>query len=137
MKRILLAITAGTAVIWFAAFAGDVSINVGEPGFFGRIDIGDAPSPQLVYRQPIVIERVRDGGHQPIYLHVPPGHERNWRKHCREYDACGQPVYFVRDSWYNGTYVPHVRDHGRDHAEHRDERHDDRHDEHRDGHHND
>src|SRR2546425_10235251 len=25
---------------------------------------------------------------QPIYLHVPPGHAKHWRKHCHEYNAC-------------------------------------------------
>jgi hypothetical protein len=37
---------------------------------------------------------------QPIYLHVPPGHAKDWRKHCRKYDACGQPVYFVVSDEY-------------------------------------
>ena len=35
---------------------------------------------------------------QPIYLHVPPGHAKNWRKHCAHYNACGQPVYFENTS---------------------------------------
>ena len=37
---------------------------------------------------------------QPIYLHVPPGHAKNWRKHCHKYNACGQPVYFVVSDEY-------------------------------------
>lgn len=41
---------------------------------------------------------------QPIYLHVPPGHAKNWRSYCGRYDACGQPVYFVR-SWYQRYYA--------------------------------
>ena len=56
---------------------------------------------------------------EPIYLHVPPGHAKNWRKHCRKYDACGERVYFVQDSWYNQVYVPSYQ-----------ERNDDHHDEH-------
>jgi hypothetical protein len=73
------------------------------------------PPPRLVYAQPVVIERVPEyRGVAPIYLHVPPGHEKHWRKHCREYNACGRPVYFVRDDWYNNEYVPRYRhgDHG-------------------------
>ncbi len=35
------------------------------------------------------------------------GPRQNWRKHCREYNACGEGVFFVRDSWYNREYVPH------------------------------
>jgi len=31
---------------------------------------------------------------------------KNWRKHCHKHGACKQPVYFVRDGWYNNVYVP-------------------------------
>jgi hypothetical protein len=41
---------------------------------------------------------------QPIYLRVPPGHQKHWDKHCREYNACGVPVYFVREDWYQDHY---------------------------------
>ena len=36
----------------------------------------------------------------PQGLWVPPGHRRDWRHHCRQYGACGAPVYFVQDGWY-------------------------------------
>jgi hypothetical protein len=55
-----------TKILWTAlffacavpAFAGDVgvSISVGQPGFYGQINIGNVPSPQLVYPQPVVIQ---------------------------------------------------------------------------------
>lgn len=103
----------------------DVNINIGQPGYYGRIDIGDFGRPQLIYREPMVIYPVsvpRD----PVYLHVPPGHAKNWRKHCRKYNACGERVYFVQDRWYEREYVPRYqamhRDHGR---EDRDEDHHD------------
>ena len=110
MKRILFAVALATVTI--PAFAADVgvSVSVGQPGFYGRIDIGNAPPPQLIYAEPLVIQRV-EVVRQPIYLHVPPGHEKNWRKHCRKYNACGQPVYFVQHDWYNQVYVPHYREH--------------------------
>ncbi len=84
------------------------------------VNIGDYPQPQLISRQPIWIERPRGAPmRQPIYLHVPPGHQRNWRRYCGQYNACGQPVLFVRDSWYQRSYVPHYRERhgneGRDH----------------------
>jgi hypothetical protein len=101
-----------------AAVAGDVgiSINIGEPGFYGRLDIGNFPQPEVIYTQPVLIER-SDGyeSRPPLYLRVPPGHEKHWRQHCREYNACGQPVYFVRDQWYRQTYAPQVRGHGQGH----------------------
>jgi len=101
------------------ADAGDVgiSINVGETGFYGQLDIGDFPQPQVIYSQPLVIERSEGyGSRQPVYLRVPPGHERHWREHCHEYNACGQPVYFVRDRWYKHTYAPRHREHGHGHG---------------------
>lgn len=95
----------------FAADVG-VSITVGEPGFYGRIDIGEASRPQLIYQRPVIIQAptviVQQ---QPIYLHVPPGHAKKWSKHCGEYNACGQRVYFVQDNWYSNVYVPYYREH--------------------------
>jgi hypothetical protein len=64
----------------------------------------------LIYAEPVVIQPVPVGVvRQPIYLHVPPGHAKNWRKHCGKYNACGQPVYFVQENWYNNVYVPRYR----------------------------
>jgi hypothetical protein len=112
MKRFLL--LAAMAAVSAPALAG-VSVNIGEPGFYGRIDIGNFPQPRLVYPEPVVIQRVPVGVvREPIYVHVPAGHEKNWRKHCRHYNACGQPVYFVHDDWYNREYVPRYRERHRD-----------------------
>jgi len=62
----------------------------------------------------------------PIYLHVPRSHARHWRRHCHEYNACGERVFFVNDNWYHREYVPHYqkhhRDHRDDHHKYRDER---------------
>jgi hypothetical protein len=81
-----------------------VSISVHQPGLYGRIDLGGMPPPPppvLVYPQPVVMVPGPVAVYQqPIYLRVPPGHSRNWRKHCYRYNACGQPVYFVRGDWH-------------------------------------
>ena len=105
------------------AFATDVgvSITVGQPGFYGQLDIGNVSPPRLVYLQPVVVQRAPEFvSAAPIYLHVPPGHEKHWSKHCAEYNACGRPVYFVKDDWYNNEYVPHYQhehgDHGQGHG---------------------
>jgi hypothetical protein len=110
------------------AFAADVgvSVTVGQPGFYGRIDIGIFPPPRVVYEQPVIIQRPPQVVVvAPIYLHVPPGHEKHWSKHCAHYHACDRPVYFVRDDWYNDVYVPHYQNHegehgkeGKDHHDH-------------------
>ena len=88
----------------------DVSIRVGQPNFYGRIDVGDVSRPQVVYAQPIIVQPPPAGVVvQPIYLRVPPGHAKHWNKHCQRYNACGQPVYFVQERWYNNVYAPRYR----------------------------
>ncbi|MCX7062939.1 MAG: hypothetical protein NTZ11_18880 [Gammaproteobacteria bacterium] len=123
---VLLLVSAVSAVPASAADVG-VSINIGQPGFYGRIDIDNAPRPRIIYREPVIIER-RTIIEQPYYVRVPPIHRRNWRRYCSRYDACGRPVYFVDNAWYNNVYVPHYR--GR--HDHRNGRHDDRRDDRRD-----
>ncbi|TXH45905.1 MAG: hypothetical protein E6Q93_30405 [Burkholderiaceae bacterium] len=112
MIRSLCAALLGVAVLAPAQAADvGVSISVGQPGFYGRIDIGNMPQPVLVYPQPVVIQPVPvTVQRQPIYLHVPPGHAKDWRKHCARYGACNQPVYFVQDQWYQQVYVPQYRE---------------------------
>ena len=94
-----------------------VSIGINQPGVYGRIDIGNYPRPAVVYGQPIIIAPqpmvVRP---QPVYLYVPPGHQKNWAKHCSRYGACGQPVYFVQESWVRERYEQQHRGHGDDHG---------------------
>lgn len=130
MKRLLCA-----AALVFAAlpaFAADVDFNltIGQPGFYGRIDIGDYPQPRILYRRPMMVERVAYN-RPPIYLRVPPGEARNWSRHCRKYDACGERVYFVNNDWYQREYVPRYqqrygnrRDHDRRDDDRRDHRND-------------
>jgi hypothetical protein len=114
-----------TVLLFFAMFGGafaadvGVSVSIGQPGFYGRIDIGDYPypPPRVIYRQPRIVERVYIE-REPIYLRVPPGHARNWPKFCGRYHACGEPVYFVQDNWYYNDYAPRYRE------IHHDDRHD-------------
>ncbi|MGD9947181.1 MAG: hypothetical protein AB7U29_01730 [Desulfobulbus sp.] len=89
------------------SYAG-VSISIGEPGFYGRVDIGGFPAPRLLYPEPIVVQRVQTW-YPPIYLRVPPSHSKHWYKYCGRYNACGRPVYFVDDGWYQDVYAPRYR----------------------------
>jgi hypothetical protein len=97
----LIAFSALSAFLATAAQAAEpyVSATVEgalAPGVYGRIDIGNAPPPPLIYAQPVIIRRAPVYvQQQPLYLHVPPGHSKKWSKHCARYNACGQPVYFV------------------------------------------
>ena len=104
----LAAVALATAAMPAAATDIGVSIQVSQPGVYGRIDIGQFPKPQVVVAQPVIIERpVRVVQKvEPVYLWVPPGHRKNWRKHCREYGACGVPVLFVEDRWYDDHVHP-------------------------------
>ena len=123
------------------AQAADVGVSIGisQPGVYGRIDIGRFPQPVLVVQQPVIIERPAVyAATPPVYLWVPPGHQKNWRKHCSQYNACGQPVYFVQDNWYRergpgrevnpayrddrgqGYSNDHDHDHGKGHGKDKD-----------------
>lgn len=124
MYRITNAVLATAVSAWLctaAARAGDLNIGVilsGEvmPGVYGQVMIGNSPPPALVYAQPVIIERVPVGARPaPVYLHVPPGHVRHWDRHCREYHACGRPVYFVRSAEYDQDEAEHGK--GRHHGD--------------------
>jgi hypothetical protein len=116
MKRFIVLATVACFLLGIPAFAADVgvSVSIGQPGFYGRIDIGNALQPEYINPQPIIIQPVPRGRIvQPIYLRVPPGHQKNWKKYCGRYNACGQPVHFVKDQWYNDVYAPHYnKQHG-------------------------
>lgn len=124
MKHFLVVLMVAAATVTTPALAADVgvSISIGQPGFYGRLDIGDYPQPQVIYRRPIVIEQV-PMDRPPIYLRVPPGHAKHWSKNCHKYNACGERVYFVKDDWYNREYVPRYQE---QHRDRRDENRDDR-----------
>lgn len=123
MKPLICAVAlAAVSSLSWAADVG-VSVTVGQPGFYGTIDIGNYPRPEVIYAEPVIIRTV-PVRMEPVYMRVPPGHARNWAKHCAAYNACSRPVYFVQDDWYNGKYVPAWQEkHGRDRGG--DERHGD------------
>ena len=121
---------AGLVAAAAPAQAADVGVSIGisQPGVYGRIDIGRFPQPQVIVQQPVWVARPYRQTVEPLYLWVPPGHQRNWRQYCGRYNACGAPVYFVQDRWYREQGP------GRDHHwDERRERRDDRHEDRRDG----
>jgi len=102
--RIHLLCAAVLSAVAGAAGATDVgvSVQISQPGVYGRIDIGRFPQPQVVVAQPVVVAApVVVQPVQPVYMWVPQGHRKHWSKHCHEYNACGVPVYFVRHDWYH------------------------------------
>jgi len=101
MKLILLAVLLVAATGPSNASDVAVSVSIGQPGYYGQLDIGGYPPPQVIYSP-------------PMYLRVPPGHARNWNKHCGAYNACNRQVYFVKDSWYDKQYAPRYRERNAD-----------------------
>jgi hypothetical protein len=95
------------AAMPLAAYAADVDVRIimstdVRPGVYGRVDFGNAPPPPLVYADPVIVAPPppRVVAPTPVYLHVPPGHAKNWKKHCKHYHACDRPVYFVMSDEY-------------------------------------
>lgn len=122
-----LSLAATTVALLAAGSAGaqtnvGVSVSVQQPGVYGRIDIGNMPPPPVVYAKPVIIAQPAVVvPAQPVYLYVPPGHQKKWSKHCHRYNACGQPVYFVKESWVRERYE---REHpGRGHGKGNDKGH--------------
>lgn len=141
LKSLLALVGLASAAFAQAADVG-VSIEISQPGVYGRIDLGRFPQPAVVVSQPVVVAAPRAVvvPAQPVYLWVPPGHQKNWRKHCGRYNACGVPVYFVQEQWYQrhvmggsqrheqrgrdddgpgrGHGKGHGKDHGKGHGKH-------------------
>jgi len=122
-KTILRGLTTAALVIGAAAANAGPTVSVsveGEvaPGVYGRVDVSNATPRHILYPQPVVIVQPARPVHvQPVYMHVPPGHAKNWRKHCHKYDACGTPVYFVTSAEYEPGYRrPQRKPHDAGHA---------------------
>lgn len=108
MKSWITALALAAAGHTMAADVG-VSVSISQPGVYGRIDIGRYPQPVLVQPQPVLIGRPVYVQPEPVYMWVPPGHRKNWGRYCGRYNACGVPVYFVDNGWYQGHVMPQGR----------------------------
>ena len=110
MRLMLLAFLAAAGLA--SAAEPDIRVIMSSDvrtGVYGRVEFGNAPPPPVVYAEPIIVSRpppprtvvvAPPPPPQPIYLHVPPGHAKNWKKHCKHYHACDRPVYFVMSDEY-------------------------------------
>ena len=137
--KTIFALVLAAAAVGSASAQTSVSIGINQPGVYGRINIGDVPPPALVYPQPVIITPAPvHYDRRPIYLYVPDAHQRDWRRYCGRYGACGQPVYFVQDRWVRERYAHEHpgwdrgrgQGRGRDHDEHGRGRGHDKHDKH-------
>jgi hypothetical protein len=116
MKKLIAALTIIAASAAAPAFSGsvEVSISVGDPGFYGQIDIGGYGRPRLIYSEPVILAP-RYRSYAPVYVRAPHSHYRNWGRYCGRYDACLRPVYFVHDEWYRDVYTPRYHRHHHGH----------------------
>ena len=105
LSMLIAALGAAVAAPAWSAVDVGVGITIREPGVYGRIEIGSQPPPPLLYPQPVIITRPAVVVVQPpMYLYVPPGHAKDWRKHCGKYNACARQVYFVQEAWVQDRY---------------------------------
>lgn len=105
MKRLLALLF--TALLAATAHAQ----SMGQAGYYGRIEIGNAPQPPLLISNAVMGNPGVYTG-EPIYMHVPPAHAYAWSRHCQHYGACDWLVYFVDNDWYANVYVPGFRSGG-------------------------
>lgn len=107
MKTLALLTLAAAAAVLPAHAATNIGVSIGinAPGQYGRIDINNYPEPVLVSPQAIVYAPSRVAVFQrPIYLYVPAQQRADWGRYCGGYGACGQPVYFVQETWVRDEY---------------------------------
>jgi hypothetical protein len=70
-----------------------------RPGIYGRIVLKGkhVPPPPVIYKQPVIASSaIVPEGAKPVYLYVPPGQVRKWKRDCARWKACDEPVLFVR-----------------------------------------
>lgn len=123
MKKLVFTVLAACAAApVIAAPNVGVSIGINQPGVYGRVDIGNYPQPALVYAEPVIVAPPRVVvQREPVYLYVPPGHQKQWRRYCGRYNACGQPVYFVQENWVRERWEHEHHDERREHGDRRDD----------------
>ncbi len=80
---------------------------VGDPNYYGQVDMVDNAPPPVIYSTPVMVQPAPIGVvYPPVYLRVPPVYYQNWPMYCGYYNACFYPVYFVQDAWYLNWYGP-------------------------------
>jgi len=103
-----------TSLIMFGLMCGFTAVVAQgaesvDPGIYGQLDLKKMPKPELIKARPVLIDRSsKHASAQPVYVHVPPGHEWHWHTHCRDYNLCAMPVLFVTETWFVNVYLPSI-----------------------------
>jgi hypothetical protein len=110
MKKLLSGLALAGAICVAPAWAADAGFlgSLGDPGYYGQLDMGNAGRPPVINGQPVLVEH-RYHNLAPIYVRAPPGQTKNWARYCDRYNACTRPTYFVKDNWYRDVYAPGYR----------------------------
>ena len=87
---------------------GPAAAPIGDPGYYGQVDLAGAAPPPVVYSTPVIVQQT-PVYYPPVYLRVPPMYYQNWGQYCGYYNACSYPVFFVQDGWYMNWYSPWYR----------------------------
>ena len=87
----------------------DFSIQLGQPNYYGGLNIQGFPNTQFYNYSPVLIQPLSPEYSQPVYLRVPLYQRQSWGSYCGRYNACQRKVYFVRDNWYRSIYAPRYR----------------------------
>jgi hypothetical protein len=100
--------------------AGADAQDAREAEFFGRLDLGNAPRPDVINPRAVKGQHVHGLSRvlatplgtweAPVYFHVRPGEEHRWAAHCKVYAACDTPVIFVTEAWYRDVYLSSAQD---------------------------
>jgi hypothetical protein len=68
-----------------------------RPGIYGRIEVRGAVPPPVIYHRPVMASHLLlPPDAKPVYLYVPPGQVRKWKRNCARWKACDEAVLFVR-----------------------------------------
>lgn len=80
-----------------------------DEGIYGRLNLKGLPKPETIVDKTIKASNILlSVFNRPAYIHVYPGDEQHWARHCQQYDACTTPVLFVTEAWFLNVYLPSI-----------------------------
>jgi hypothetical protein len=80
-----------------------------DTGIYGQLDLKGLPKPEVIQAKAVKANSsLMNAFSRTIYIHVRPGDEEHWARHCKQYDACGSPVLFVTENWFVNVYLPAI-----------------------------
>ena len=111
MKHLLISAFFTATPLFASAQVGvAVHLNIGDPNFYGQVDLEPGVAPPVVYSTPMVVQPGPPGVYYPpLYLRVPIPYTQNWPQYCYYYNACNIPVFFIQEAWYLNVYAPMYR----------------------------